>query len=269
VVNVDGIEWERGKWSGLGKSVFRWGARSTARFADEIVCDSHAITDLWSRELGRAGVFIPYGAHLVFERPTHRIANWGLRSKSYGLIVARLTPENNIDLILDAIELLRSDIPFVVVGSVNYASPTVERLKRLSSERTNFSWLGHVDDQELLIDLWFHSGVYIHGHSVGGTNPALLQALGCGAPTLALDTPFNREVVKDERMLFPADASRLAELVLERLSGRGTALNSRTIIDERYRWVDCCSAYARLLSKTQNRNRRKGVVAAANRSACF
>ena len=77
--------------------------------------------------------------------------------------------------------------------------------------------LGHVHDQELLADLWAHCAVYLHGHSVGGTNPALLQALGAGSPTLALDTPFNREVLRRDDQLYPQDAAARAALTWERV----------------------------------------------------
>lgn len=248
-VNVDGIEWERGKWSALGKWVFRRGAMSSARFADEIICDSRAIQGIWSSKLKRRGVFIPYGADVHLDRPTDRLAVLGLESGSYGLVVARLTPENNVDLILDAFELLSDEVPLVVVGSANYDSPTVERLQRLSRERRSFRWLGHIDDQELLSDLWFHSAVYVHGHSVGGTNPALLQALGCGAPTLALDTPYNREVVEHEEMLFPPNPPALALRIRRQLDGGSiTSATCRSIIADRYRWETSCASYAELLA---------------------
>lgn len=247
IVNVDGIEWDRGKWSRLGKWVFRQGAMYTAKLADDIVCDSQAISEIWKERFGRAGLFIPYGADVISERAVDRIRSIGLESRSFGLVVARLAPENNIELILDAIELLPPDSSFVVVGSANYDSPILDRLRRMAAERCNFHWLGHVSDQDLLLDLWFHCCLYIHGHSVGGTNPALLQALGCGAPVLALDTPFNREVVEDGEMLFPHDASRLAGQMMRMLRSPSPRDRSHRVVEERYRWEDCCSAYVAAL----------------------
>lgn len=248
VVNVDGLEWERGKWNGLGKSVLRAGALFTARFADDLVFDSQAIQRIWSSRFRCTGTFIPYGADLIYDRPPHRIRALGVEPKSYGLVVARLTPENNVELILDAIERLDPDLPFVIVGSANYLSPLTARLELFAERRSHFVWLGHVDDQELLLDLWFNCAVYIHGHSVGGTNPALLQALGCGAPTLALDTPYNREVVREEAMLFGMDPENLADRIDHLLRNDPPAWPSRSIIEERYQWESCCSSYMRLLT---------------------
>ncbi len=247
VVNVDGIEWERDKWSAFGKKAFRRGAELTAKHANDIIVDSRAVGRIWNDSFGRDGTFIPYGADLVFNRPLHRIRSLGLTQESYGLVVARLAPENNIDLILDSIELL-PDLRFVVVGSANFDNPITSRLRHLTNNRSNFMWLGHIDDQELLNDLWFHAKVYVHGHSVGGTNPALLQALGCGTPTLALDTEFNREVLELESMLFPHDAKRLAQLLAERFRIGPCAIDFRSIVQQRYRWSQCCASYATILT---------------------
>jgi glycosyltransferase involved in cell wall biosynthesis len=113
------------------------------------------------------------------------------------------------------------------------------------------SWLGHVDDQQLLTQLWANSAVYVHGHSVGGTNPALLQALGAGAPTLALDTPFNAEVLPFPEHRFPHDARALAGRIQSIMASQslreGMAQRGRAIIRERYSWGDVCQAYMEML----------------------
>ncbi len=252
-VNVDGIEWERDKWSGLGKKIFRAGAGMTARFADEIICDANAIVDYWKTTFDRDGVFIPYGGDIVTDRPTHRIEELGLTSHGYGLAVARLVPENNIDMLLDAIEELPASVPFVIVGSANYDSPIEQRIEALVANRPSLKWLGHISDQELLTDLWFHSGAYVHGHSVGGTNPSLLQALGAGAVVAAFDTPYNREVIGyASKGQFFGDPSELADLVTKLLSfGEQRTLlaaKSRERIAGKYAWADVLHAYEKAMT---------------------
>jgi glycosyltransferase involved in cell wall biosynthesis len=247
-VNVDGLEWERAKWNRLGRSTFRLGARLVARFADEIIVDSKAIGERWQDLFGRRGVFIPYGADVLGARPPTRIRQLGLVPGTFGLVVARLVPENSIDLILDAVE--SSTAPFVVVGAANYDNPVVGRLERLSACRSEFRWLGHVHDQELLSDLWAHCGVYVHGHSAGGTNPSLLQALGAGSPTLALDTVFNREVLGYDEQLFRSseDLSALIASVLDsRAKREEIGRRGPKIIHERYTWEASLSEYRDLL----------------------
>jgi glycosyltransferase involved in cell wall biosynthesis len=246
-VNTDGIEWQRGKWGPAARAAFRAGAWMTARSANALICDSRAIGDIWKTTFGRDSVFIPYGAPVLENVGRDRLDAMGLGDRPYLLVVARLAPENNVDLTLDAIELLGERAPqVVIVGSANFDSPIEARLQKMTSTG-RVCWLGHVDDQELLTQLWTYSSVYVHGHSVGGTNPALLQALGAGAPTLALNTRFNAEVLPHPQQLFPHDARTLADRIQSVIAS--TSLRhemterGRTIIRERYCWDDVCHAY--------------------------
>jgi glycosyltransferase involved in cell wall biosynthesis len=257
-VNTDGIEWERGKWSRLGRAAFRAGAWMTARNAGALVCDSQAIGAIWKELFGRDSTFIPYGAPVLSEAGRDRLDAAGVVSEPYLLVVARLIPENNVELTLDALELLGEEAPrAVIVGSANFDSPIEGRLQAMESAG-RVKWLGHVDDQQLLTQLWVNSAVYVHGHSVGGTNPALLQALGAGAPVLALDTPFNAEVLPLPEQLFPGDATVLAGLISQVAGSpqrqRRMRLAGQRIIGERYSWEDVCQRYADILTALADRN---------------
>ncbi|MDO9355475.1 MAG: DUF1972 domain-containing protein [Solirubrobacteraceae bacterium] len=250
-VNTDGLEWKRAKWSRLGKAVFKTGAQLSARFAPELVCDSEALGDIWDEEFGRTSVFIPYGGEVHEELDDAPVRQLGLEPGRFALSVARLAPENNVELTLDAIESLGPDGPkAVVVGSANFDNPVTQRLEALQAAG-RVLWLGHVADQDLLAALWQHCGVYVHGHSVGGTNPALLQALGAGAPTIALDTVFNREVLRSEEQLFPhhieALAVRISQLCNDAELRTQLTERGRSVIDGRYTWDGVCGAYRDLL----------------------
>ncbi len=246
VLNTDGIEWERGKWGSGARKVFYKGAELSASHATVLVSDSRAIADVWASEFGTRPRYISYGAVVQRGLPQHRVEQLGLKRRKYALVVARLIPENNIDLTLDALEMMPDRCPAVVVGSADYESDTKDRLRALNASG-KILWLGHVHDQELLTQLWAHCGVYVHGHSVGGTNPALLQALAAGAPTLALNTPFNREVILHEDQLFPADpaalATRLQSLLADDVAQSRWASRGRQTINARYQWPAVCDAY--------------------------
>ncbi len=250
-VNTDGIEWERGKWSRLGRAAFRTGAWMTARNADALICDSKAIGDIWRERFGSDHIFIPYGAPVPDGVGRDRLENLMLGKGPYLLVVARLVPENHVELTLDALAVLDNEAPHaVVVGSANFDSPTERRLRRMAATG-RVTWLGHVDDQRLLTQLWAHSGVYVHGHSVGGTNPALLQALGAGAPALALDTPFNAEVLPFPEQRFPRDAQVLANRIRSVIASRSLredmAERGRSIVRARYSWDEVCRSYMKAL----------------------
>ncbi|MCD4533151.1 DUF1972 domain-containing protein [Nocardioides sp. cx-169] len=195
VVNVDGIEWERDKWSPLGKAVFRWGARFTARFADELIFDAEAIGDYWRREFHRDGVFVPYGGEWLEDTSSHD----ELSPASFVLLVARFVPENSVGVFLESAERVvdELDLDVVLVGSAPAGDPLQERARTLASENPRIHHLGHVSDDAKLFGLWKDAAVYFHGHTVGGTNPALVQAMALGSRTVARDTVYNREVLGD------------------------------------------------------------------------
>jgi glycosyltransferase involved in cell wall biosynthesis len=259
-VNTDGLEWQRAKWSKLGKTVFRVGAELSARFAPELVCDSQALGNIWQDEFGRSSVFIPYGGEVRASLGDTRIRDLGLATRSYVLSVARLAPENNVELTLDAIERLGEAAPkAVIVGSANFDNPITTRLKALQ-EQGKVLWLGHVADQDLLAELWQNAGVYVHGHSVGGTNPALLQALGAGAPTIALDTVFNREVLPFDQHLYPHDAAALAAridtIISTDATQRDLIATGSDAVTGRYSWDDVCRKYTDLMVELAAARRR-------------
>lgn len=250
VLNVDGMEWQRDKWGPTAKRAFRFGASAAARYATELVADSQEIARIWHRDFGRAPTYIPYGADVVTTTSSDRIRSMDLEPGAYALAVARLAPENNVEMFVDALASLNYSVPAVVVGSANYDNPLEERLRRLHS-RKDIQWLGHVSDQGLLSELWSHAGVYFHGHSVGGTNPALLQALGHGAPTIALDTPYNREVVPGPDFLVQGDVKQIANEILAHTRNESLrcekTLRGQHEVHTRFAWQDVLKSYERAL----------------------
>lgn len=243
VVNVDGIEWEREKWGRAARTAFLTGARMTAKHATSIVVDSVVIGDRWSNEFGRTGPTIAYGG----DRPRELPVPEGLEAGKYALIVARFVPENSVEEFFQAAEDLSNDWDVVLVGSTGYGGELDERARHLDETHPRIKWDGHIHDDDLLFALWQHAGVYFHGHSVGGTNPALVQAMACGAPTVARDTLFNREVLGSEgRFVEPEPAAINAQLreVLEdaelQEQLRASALRRQA---ESYTWERVCSAY--------------------------
>lgn len=209
VVNVDGIEWERDKWGKRARQVFYKGAELTAKYADALVFDSHAIGDYWKREFHRDGAYIPYGGRFRGELPIDP----GLTHRGYILVVARFVPENTISEFFEAAKSLSNNWPIVIVGSTGYGGTLDETARDLAANCPNIRWLGHVSDDDRLHSLWQHAGVYFHGHSVGGTNPALVQAMALGAPIVARDTAYNAEVLGDAGVMCPPNAASIIAAV--------------------------------------------------------
>jgi glycosyltransferase involved in cell wall biosynthesis len=244
VVNVDGIEWQRDKWSKLGKTVFKLGAQFTARFGDILISDSREIGAFWRATFNRSSVFIPYGGDL----PNEDLAPVdGLARRGYVLLVARFVPENTVAEFLNAAERIAQRYPVVVVGSSGNGGPLEGRVRSLSASNRAVTWLGHLADDCKLYSLWQNCGAYFHGHSVGGTNPALVQAMACGAPIIARDTIFNREVLRDAGLFVEPNFQGIADTVeiLMAHSMLQESLSSRaqTRARELYSWEAICAQY--------------------------
>ena len=248
VVNVDGIEWERAKWGRLAKLLFLGGAKMTVRWATRLICDAQEISRYWQDRFGRESDFIPYGGTKEVDSQVEE----GLTSGGYVLYVARFVPENSIDAFLRAAEVLAERWDVVIVGSGGYGTAMDDRVREVASG--NIRWLGHIQDDDRLNSLWEHAGVYFHGHSVGGTNPALVQAMACGAPTVARDTVYNREVLGDGGVFVEPAPEAIAEAITRLMDdqamreSKSTAARVRAA--ENYTWEAVSDKYEASLLAT-------------------
>lgn len=194
--NTDGHDSERRKWGSLARRYLRWSeAVAVRRSPTRLIADSRAIARYFEQVFNVQPTFIPYGANLVEKPDSTLLSRYGLKPRDYFLVVCRIEPENNVDVIVDAFTRLRTEKELVIVGGTNYRSAFLERLKRTAPANVRF--LGGIYDPEALTAIYFHSLAYLHGHEVGGTNPALLQAMGAGCCVLAHDVVYNREVLDD------------------------------------------------------------------------
>jgi len=259
VVNVDGIEWERAKWGRFAKLVFKVGAWMTARFADELIFDSREIERRWREDHKRDGIYIPYGGDELGELPLEN----GLTHRGYVLAVARFVPENTIPEFLEAAEAISRSIPVVIVGSSGYGGELDSLAARLTDSSPSIHWLGHISDDQRLFSLWQHAAVYFHGHSVGGTNPTLVQALAAGTPIVARDTVYNREVLGNEGYYCAPEAEAIQTAVVALASNqtelKAASDRNKVISRSRYTWDLVNAAYLRALTAQADRAKRKRV----------
>lgn len=254
VINVDGLEWLRPKWRGWGARYFYWAAKMATKFYDAVVTDSREMQKIYRAEFSRETTFIPYGALVQESRtPTH-INHWGLQPGKYYLIVGRLVPDNNAELIIREFLDTRSAAKLVIVGDVPYRDRYAERVKAAAGDRVIMT--GYVRDQETLSELYCNCFAYLHGHEFGGTNPSLLEALAHGCAVCALDTVFSREVLADGKygLLFTKKSGSLARLLqkAERDSAELPALRQRAQqrIAADYSWEAVTGSYLNLFEQT-------------------
>ena len=262
-INVDGLEWLRPKWRGLGGRYFHWAARMATRCYDAVITDSQAMRDVYLREFGRESSVIAYGADLGVSKNPERIAQWGLENRQYYLVVGRMVPDNNADFIIREFVASATDRKLVIVGDVPYSDPYARQIKAIRDPRLVFT--GYVRDRDDLNELYIHSYAYLHGHEFGGTNPTLLAGLACGSAILALDTVFSREVLAEGEfgLLFQKQEGDLKRLLeeAERSPCRLESFrkNAQRRIRERYTWEEITDRYCRLFNELLGSDREHRV----------
>lgn len=248
-LHMDGLEWRRSKWGPRGRAYYRWAEQRGVRTADALIADAPGIADYYSDQFGVATELLRYGAPILEGAPEDGIRALGLEPGSYHLVVARFEPENHVLEIVEGYRRSSSVRPLVVVGSAPYSGAYTQAIREAAEGDPRIRLLGGVFDQDLLDALYVHAYTYAHGHSVGGTNPSLLRAMGAGTAVIAYDVDFNREVLDDQGWFF-ADASQAAThfdvvendpSAVERLSTAARERASRW-----FRWDDVAAAYEQL-----------------------
>jgi len=247
-INVDGIEWKRGKWGPVGKFYFYSNARLCGKILPKgIVTDAYGMRKLYLEEFGTRSACIAYGANIEGSSNPEVVAQYGLERGNYYLIASRLVPENNAALIVEGFNQSPTRRVLAIAGDANYRAKFIDDLKATAGDRVRF--LGHVGSIEHVKELHCGAYAYIHGHMMGGTNPALLKALGFGNCILAHDNPFNAEVIGGAGLLFK-DAEELARKItlIERQPEIAEDLRRRAPdrIRARYTWEHITDQYEEL-----------------------
>lgn len=249
IVNIDGLEWKRAKWSGPAKSFLKFSEKMAVRHADVVVADSRVLVDYVRKEYRKEAVFIPYGGDHAGKVPiadeTRQV--FSFVNSPYAFKVCRIEPENNVRLILEAFRGF-SGWNLAVVG--NWQNNAYGRgLRKEFGNRQNIFLLDPIYDQNLLNQLRGNCALYVHGHSAGGTNPSLVEAMHLGLPIAAYDVGYNRETTNQEALYF-SDAAGLRSII-EKLSheqqdrvGAFMAAYAR----EHYTWDNVSRAYACLFA---------------------
>lgn len=246
--HVDGLEWKRDKWRGIGASYYRRAESLAVRWSDFLIADSHGIQDYYQDRFGIDTEYIAYGAPILPESNFERLGALDLTPGKYHLVVARLEPENNVHLAVQGYLRSAAVCPLVVVGTAPYADAYRARVEAIAGGSPRVRFVGGVWDQNQLDELYAGALTYIHGHSVGGTNPSLLRAMGAGAATSAYDVTFNREVLGEYGRYF-ATSAELAALCDQAEADPGaTAVRGRKQIDtlDRYTWDAVADSYHEL-----------------------
>lgn len=250
-VHVDGLEWKRAKWGLAGRLYYRAAESLAVRWGDALIADARGIADYYEREFGADTELLTYGAPIQTDPGSTRLSRLGLTSEGYHLVVARFEPENHVSRIVAGYRSSDARMPLVVVGSAPYADTYTAHVRACAEDDPRIRLVGSVWDQDELDELYANAATYLHGHSVGGTNPSLLRAMGAGTAVIAFDVDFNREVLGEDGQFFttPGNVAELiekSEMVTDELTARGARLRARAA--ERYCWDQVTRGYEGLLA---------------------
>lgn len=248
IINIDGLEWRRQKWGKWIKKFLKFSERVAVKWSHADITDNFAIKRYTSINYKSLSHLIEYGADHVSAVPISRVSRkkYTFLQETYAFKVARIEPENNIKLILDAFKEVNQNL--VVVGNWN-ASQYGVNLRKEYGRISNIFLLDPIYDQQELDEIRSNCFLYVHGHSAGGTNPSLVEAMYLGLPVLAFDCSYNRATMDNHGMYFKnkdAIVKVLNNISVSHLLDQGNQLFK--IASSRYTWKEISSKYANLIN---------------------
>jgi glycosyltransferase involved in cell wall biosynthesis len=249
IISIDGIEWRRDKWNRYAKWFLRWSENLAVKYSHADISDNDAIQNYTARAYSTRSRVIEYGGDHARRQPitdAHR-QQYPFLAQPYAFKVCRIEPENNVHLVLGAFAELPS-YPFVVVGNW-HNSAYGRQLREDFAAYANLHLLDPIYDQAQLDVLRSNCYVYVHGHSAGGTNPSLVEAMSLGLPVLAFGVSFNKATTEHKALYFDTKAE-LMHLINSTRIGTWKALGEqmRAVADRRYNWAVIARKYNYLIN---------------------
>lgn len=235
ITNMDGLEWKRSKYTPAVQRFLKRSEKWVTKHSHLLVADHPAIQDYLMEKYVNQVVYIPYGAEILKDPNPEILSNYDLEPFQFNLILARMEPENHISEILEGVARSQSQTPILVVGNIQNAHGKMLR-ERFRDKRIIF--MDGIYDKDIINNLRHFAKFYFHGHSVGGTNPSLLEAMGCGSFIIAHDNPFNRGVLGENALYFSTPmevAQHIDDAPREQLAPTFIKGNA-TAIRDNYTW---------------------------------
>ncbi len=249
LMNMDGIEWKRAKWPWHGRIWLYLNEWIGALFSNKLIADHPEIAKHLNRRRRRADiVMIPYGADLIETAPTEPVTARDLTPGKYVISIGRIEPENNILPMIQAFAAKPRDLGFICLGKLEPDKNAYHRAV-IAAGAGRVLFPGAIYDPSVVQALRFHAAAYCHGHSVGGTNPSLVEALGAGNAIIGHDNPYNRWVAGEDQFFF-ADAKQ-CDAVFDRIVEDPQALSearskARARFLDAFRWEPILGEYETL-----------------------
>ncbi|HOY94415.1 MAG TPA: DUF1972 domain-containing protein [Catalimonadaceae bacterium] len=215
VTNMDGMEWKRSKYSDRIKAFLKLAEKWAVESSDYLVADSIGIQSYLASAYGKKSVYIPYGCTPPTTYNEEHLYQFQLKPGTYNLLIARMEPENNIETIIQGYIASGLLEELIVIG--NYQNGFGTRLKNTYGHHHHIRWMGAIYNMGILNSLRHFSHLYFHGHSVGGTNPSLLEAMACQTFIIAHNNEFNEAILGEDALYF-SNAEELALILSKPVS---------------------------------------------------
>ncbi len=247
-LNVDGLERNRRKWNRVAKAWYRLSEWLATFCPTVVITDAQSIRDYYRESYGKDSVFISYGAELGKVATDAALGELGLERRRYFLYVSRMEPENNPLLVRQSFEKVRTDFRLALIGDAPYAHEYIREVRNTNDPRIVIPGAIYGVGYH---ELTSHCFAYVHATEVGGTHPALIEAMGRGALVLYLNNKENAEVASGAGIPFEGDLTEKLEMVLAMSAGERDEyrLKAEQRVRERYSWDKVTDAYERLLEK--------------------
>jgi glycosyltransferase involved in cell wall biosynthesis len=257
ITNMDGMEWKRSKYSRPVRRFLKYAEKLAVKSSHRLVADSVAIKKYLDDKYAVDAVFIPYGADIPGNPRTALLRKFNVEPFGYYLLIARLQPDNHIEEIIKGVVQSTSGLPLLVVGKIRNKFGKY-LLKKYKSEQVTFA--GAVFDKSLLDALRYYARLYFHGHSAGGTNPSLLEAMAAQAVICAHDNPFNRAVLNSDAVYFKAasDVSRIINSNFGKPGAKKLIASNLKKIKNQYSWPGIINDYWELFNRELKRRSPSG-----------
>ncbi|MDB5030237.1 DUF1972 domain-containing protein [Mucilaginibacter sp.] len=243
ITNMDGLEWRRSKYSKPVQKFLKYAEKLAVRHSQFYVSDSMVIKSYLARKYDINSRYIPYGADMITELEREQITPVEALKEDYFLLMARMEPENNIETILEGYNNSNSPKPFKVLGDTSNRFGKFITHKFQKDSRIQFK--GSIFDTAKVRALQNNSYLYFHGHSVGGTNPSLLEAMASEALIAAHNNPFNQAVLSTDAFYFsnPNDVKKLVETVQRQETEKTMVTNNLHKIKHLFNWESVVDGY--------------------------
>jgi len=249
---MDGIEWKRSKYGRLAKMFLKYAERKAVKYSQELIADSIVIQDYYKTKFQKSAFYIPYGAD-IFNSPNPGVMSvFDLKPYQYNLIIARLQPDNNTEIILNGFVKSKTDNRMIVIGK---QTSSYGKYLRDSFRDERIKFYGGIFDMDILNNLRYYSNIYFHGHSAGGTNPSLLEAMAASGLICAYDSPYNKAVLADNAFYFEneSDVTAILNKMIYKNDYQNLIDNNLKVIETFYSWDKIINDYYECFKSTLDR----------------